>query len=451
MASGITFSGFNKIDFNMILNAVMAQERAPLTALETQKTTLASQNTAFSTLATKLGKLEAAAEDLADASSFSVLTGKSGDSDAVGISTVTGSLAGTYDLVVTRLATAQVSASGNTYASVDAPLATGGTLSLQRGTDDPVDINYTGTMTLKDLAEAVNAEDDSPVVATVVQTAPGAYRLVLTGKNTGTANAVTVSVGKTQPADPDPTLTFGATSVDALDASFKVNGIQIASSSNTVTDVVPGATLTLKEADAAKTVRIDVSRSGDDGKNLLKAFVTAYNEVLTFLGDQNTAAVNGKASIGRDALVRGLRNDLRSAIQARYAGGEYEQLGAVGIGFDVSGKMKLDDKVFDQAVAGNAADLQTLFAGADGTSGAFGALKALIKGYTEAGGFLGDARDRIKDQTSRISARLDTMEVQLEVRRAALQRDYIAADMLMTQLSSQGSSLGQLGGQYRLF
>src|SRR5918995_932146 len=54
MGSPITFSGFNKIDWNAILDAVMAQERQPFTRLETQKTTLQTQNTQFSTLAGNL-------------------------------------------------------------------------------------------------------------------------------------------------------------------------------------------------------------------------------------------------------------------------------------------------------------------------------------------------------------------------------------------------------------
>ena len=39
MGSPITFGGFNNIDFSLVLNAIMQQERAPLTALETQRTT----------------------------------------------------------------------------------------------------------------------------------------------------------------------------------------------------------------------------------------------------------------------------------------------------------------------------------------------------------------------------------------------------------------------------
>jgi flagellar capping protein FliD len=62
-----------------------------------------------------------------------------------------------------------------------------------------------------------------------------------------------------------------------------------------------------------------------------------------------------------------------------------------------------------------------------------------------------DAKDRLKDQILRIDSRLDTMELQLELRRSTLQQEFIAADRMMTQLNSQGSSLQALGGQYRLF
>jgi hypothetical protein len=43
------------------------------------------------------------------------------------------------------------------------------------------------------------------------------------------------------------------------------------------------------------------------------------------------------------------------------------------------------------------------------------------------------------------------MQMQLDLRRMTLQQEFIAADMLMTQLKGQGSSLQALGGQYRLF
>ena len=60
-------------------------------------------------------------------------------------------------------------------------------------------------------------------------------------------------------------------------------------------------------------------------------------------------------------------------------------------------------------------------------------------------------KDRLKDQIIKIDSRLDTMQLQLDLRRMALQKEFTAADLLMTQLKGQSSSLQALNGQYRLF
>src|SRR5687768_14745879 len=114
VGSPITFSGFNQIDFNMILNAVMQQERAPLNRLETQKKTLETQNTAFSTLAGKLSSLETAIENLGKDKSLALLTATSSD-PGVGVSATSGTVTGTYDVIVSELARTQVTASQTTY------------------------------------------------------------------------------------------------------------------------------------------------------------------------------------------------------------------------------------------------------------------------------------------------------------------------------------------------
>ena len=101
------------------------------------------------------------------------------------------------------------------------------------------------------------------------------------------------------------------------------------------------------------------------------------------------------------------------------------------------------------AVLDNASAVQTLLS-TTGT-GVFGAVKAQVESYTKAGGLIQSAKDRLKDQIIKIDSRLDTMQLQLDLRRMALQKEFTAADLLMTQLKGQSSSLQALGGQYRLF
>ena len=72
MSSPITLSGFNNIDFGQVLNALMAQERLPVSQLETQQTALTNQKTFFATFASKLAGLESAVDALTSATAFDV-------------------------------------------------------------------------------------------------------------------------------------------------------------------------------------------------------------------------------------------------------------------------------------------------------------------------------------------------------------------------------------------
>jgi flagellar hook-associated protein 2 len=447
MGSPINFSGFNQIDFNMILNAVMQQERTPLTALETRKKDLEGQNTTFGTFLSKLTSLETAVKDLATTDSLAKVAVSSSD-EGVGVSATTSTVEGSYDVVVEWLARAQVTASTSTYSSVDTALGTAGTLTLLRANQPPVDVVITASMTLRQIADAINAEDDAPVSASVVQAAPGSYQLVLTGKNTGTENAFTITNGLAG----GTALTFGGNTQNARDARFTVNSLQVTSSSNTVEDVIPGATLTLKKADLTKTATVSVKRSSDDVEKTLDTFVKSYNDIITFLADQGTAAVAGKTSIARDPVLRTLRDSLRTALLGEHpSAGDYDRIATVGIEFEAGGKLKVDKKRLAEALEDSPADVQRLFAGADGNGGIFGALKSRLEDYTETGGMVATARKRLGEQVSNIGKRLDTLEAQLASRRTSLQQQYIAADMAMTQIKAQSSSLSALGGQYRLF
>jgi flagellar hook-associated protein 2 len=447
VGSPITFSGFNSIDFGTILNAVMQQERAPLTRLETQKKTLETQNTAFSTLAGKLSSLETAIENLGKDKSLSLLTASSSDS-GVGVSATGGTITGTYDVIVSELARAQVTASQSTYAALTDVVATGGTLTLTPASGPAVTVTLSGSTTLSQLAAAINAEDDSPAAASVVQSSPGVYQLVLTGKETGATNAFTITNGMTGGAG----MTFEATNKqDAINASFSVNGLDVTSASNTVTDVIDGATLSLTRKDPATTVTVKVSRDTSGATALVKKFITAYNDLTTFAKDQNTAAIAGKDSIGRDPLLRGLRDALRNAVGNEYTGGVRTRLAEIGVGFDMTGKMILDEKIFETAVNAAPSDVQLLLSGSDGTGGAFGAMKKLVDEYTATGGLIGSTKERLDEQIRGLNRRMDTVSAQLELRRAALQREYMAADLAMTRLKSQSASLSSVGSGYRLF
>jgi flagellar hook-associated protein 2 len=459
MGSPISFSGFNSIDFGQILDIMMVAERAPMTRLETQKSALNTQGTAYTTLATKLGALESALAKLTDADGFSTKAVTSSDPEAVGVTATSGGVAGLYEVVVSELARPQVMASTSTYASPDETIATGGSLSVALFGNPPIQIPpsaLTGSMTVRQLADAINSQANSPVNASVVQAAPGQYRLVFTGRNAGTANAYTVTSSLTggtglRFTDTDTDGTYGDSDADlsvvATNAALTVNNVPITSTTNEVEDAVPGVTLSLSKKDAARRLLVEVRDSSQAAEADLAGFVKAYNELMSFMTDQKTAAANGRSNIANDGMVRSLKAGLRSAMQAAYedAGEDYARLSTAGIEFEQTGTITLNASKLQTALQGSTTSVQTLF------DQAFAALKEQVNDYTRAGGLIQNTKDRLKDQIGKIDTRLESMQLQLDLRRSALQKEFTAADMLMTQLKGQSSSLQALGGQFRLF
>jgi flagellar hook-associated protein 2 len=458
MGSPITFSGFNQIDFNLILNAVMQQESAPLTTLQTQQKSLQSRATTYGTLASKLSAFESALSNLKDATALLGRTTTVSDETSVRAASTSSAAPGAYEVVVQELARAQVMASGSFAPDADSTkVAWGGTLNI-----GGVDVTIAAPVTLQELAEQINSTRDIPVTATVVRSGASAYQLVLTGKATGAAGAFTVANALTGGSgvsfvDTDGNGVSGDSAEDnavsASDAVALVNNVRVTSETNTLENVIAGVSLTLLKKDPAATTTVAVAEDLTATKDLLSKVVSTYNDLVTFAEDQANSAVKGdQSSIARDPLLRSLRFALRNAITQAYpAGGSVDSLAAIGLGLERTGKMSFDAARFDEIVSSQRDDVTSLLTGNGTDPGAFASIASLVESYTKSDGLLRDARERLDDQVAALTTRINDLTERLAVRRAALQKQYMAADMTMTQLTSSASSLASLGNQYRLF
>ncbi len=450
MGSPITLSGFNNIDFNVILNAVMLQESAPLNALTAQQTNLRYKDSQYKVLGTKLSALDSAALSLGSAASITTYAATTSDSNVVAVSTTSGAVAGHYDVKVTTLARAQVTASASTVADGNTTIvATGGSITIG---GKQVDIS--SGVTLQGLADAINSKSGITVSASVIQSAPGAYKLVLTGLNTGLANAFTLTNALTGGTG----ITFtdgnsngitgdqaGDNAVQAVDASITVNNIGVISSTNTLTSVVPGVTLTLKSEAPAQTVAIDVAQDNADLITRVKAFATAYNDVVNYANAQTAADRNKQGgNLARDPALTGVRTQLRAALLAAYGAGTYTHLAEVGIEVDQTGQLTVDESALNGALSSNASDVAMLFTGTN-SDGAFAAIHTLVTDYNGTGGFVSTADQAVMGQLSRLQDQIAQTTARLAQRRAALQAEFIAADQAMSRLNQQLGSLKGLG------
>jgi len=433
MGSPVTLSGFNNIDFNLILNAIMQQESQPLQALEVRQAALKARVNNINQLAGRLSALESATRGLSGGDGIAAYSATSSNTAAVEVSAGSSAMPGRYEVVVNQLARAQVTASTTTAPDADTTIvATGGTLTIGGHT-----VTLSGPVTLSQLAQAINLDSEPPARAAVVQTAPGTYQLVLTGKNTGADNAFTVTSSLTG----GPGVSFGANAVEASNAQLTVNSIAVTSASNTLENVVPGATVTLLRQDPATTIAVDIAADPSALKTKVERFVTAYNDLLKFATDQN--AVSGEASIGRDPLLRELRHALRGALTAAHTNsGPLRHLSEIGVELQQNGRLELNQSRFSAAMASGFDDVAALVGG---STGAFAGMGVLVERYTESGGLLNEARNRVNDRLGRLDDQVAAMQDRLAIRRLALQKEFIAADQAMSMLRSQSSSLSAFG------
>ncbi|MGC4086028.1 MAG: flagellar filament capping protein FliD [Vicinamibacterales bacterium] len=447
MSTGITFSGFNDIDFNVVINALMTQASQPLTNLQTKQTALKSQLSTFSQLSTKVSAVQSAAEDLSSTSTLASYAATVSDSSAFSVSTTSSSAPGHYDIVVQELARAQVTASASTAPDANSTtVADGGSITINGTT-----VSIGSAVTLQGLAKAINDTSGIGATASVVQTGTGAFRLVLTGVATGASNAFTVQNNLTGGAgisftDTDGDGLSGDSTADnamqATDALLLVNNIQVSSASNTVSTAVPGTTLTLLKKAPSTPVSLDVTTDNSALQGKIEAFITAYNALQKFASDQESRRggrehvehrarpvdplAPERAPVVADLAVRHGEHLLHLADRHRVHANRHAAVQRV----QVQGRCGERHGVAHAAPERHGQQRRRVRRGhlADA------AVHADV-------GMISQAQSRLNKQISGLDTQMANLQARLDLQRAALVKEYTAADQAMSLLKNQSGAL----------
>jgi len=358
------------IDVQSTVDALLEIEAAPEKQLQDQVTTLDTQNSALQTLESDLEALQQSVWQLTGVSGgFGSLSVSSSDNDVVSATAANGTTAGTHTVQVNSLATTAAEYS-TSFSSSSATLSTGSfdlLVGTASDTNQPVTISIDaddGTNTLTGLADYIN-QHDLGVTASVVTDASGA-RLALVSQTSGSAGALTISNDTTGTSGDGMGFTQAVdASGDALgaDASLTVDGIPITSSSNTVTGVISGVTLTLSST-SSSPVTIQVQPDPATVATDINDFVSAYNTVISDINTQNaydTSTSTAGTLLGDSGmdLVQGqLLSDVSSSITGNSG---YVNLASIGISLQSDGTLSVDSTALNNALSNNFAAVQNLF------------------------------------------------------------------------------------------
>ena len=369
----------NGIDVNSLVSQIQAQQSGQLTLWQQQQTTLQTQASALDTINTDLSNLATAVQSLADP--LGALTAMSATSSLPAILTASAQATatpGNHSIVVSTLASAGTvytdPVAGGANASILPSGAAAGDLKLQiggsGGTTEDIPITAGSNDTLTTLATYINqqsTQNNWGVTATVLNDASGA-RLAIYSSATGTPGALAITGNTTTDSNGNDTgmptnLKFEAP-VGGADATFTVDGIPFSSTSNTVTEAIPGVTLNLVSAEPGVPVQLSVAQDTTQVTNALNTFVVAYNAVTTAINQQFTVdpTTNLEGPLGSDSSLRSLQSSLLADVSYSMTGNNgLVNLASLGISMNDDGTLSLDSDTVNNTMSANPAAFLNFF------------------------------------------------------------------------------------------
>jgi flagellar hook-associated protein 2 len=427
------------IDTGSIVDQLVSLESRPLNQLRARQSGMKTQVSTLASIASKLAALSAAAKDLGDAGVLGTKTVSTNDAfTAVPGSTAT---AGRYGIEVQTLARAAKWRSG---AFATGATHAGGTLTLtvQGKTYDPITV--ADGASLADVAAAIRAQG-APVSATVLSDGTRSY-LSITARDTGhpltglPADALGVSF--TPAASPTGQLPAYAEIEAASNATFEVDGLAFTRQSNTVSDALPGVTLTLRKG-LAPVEDLVVANDPEATKARLQKFVDAYNGVMSVLQRQLSPEEGSdrNASLQGDAAIRGLQRRMQALVTAAVPGlGTTSTLADLGVKTARDGSLSIDATTLDKAVARDPAAVNGLFS--TGTTGLSALAGELVTSYTRAGdGVLVARQNGLNQSIKTLDTQAASMAARIEAFRKNLLRQFAAMEETVSGYKAIGSFL----------
>ncbi len=373
--NSVTSGSTSDIDWNALIEVAVQAKLSKADTIDLKITANEAKIAAYQEMQSLLSDVADAADALRavsgtsnsgtdvflDRAAYLTANGDVDPSAALSATVEDGSDVGSYDIQILQLAKTHKVA-GSTQASKSEDLGFSGVMSLGVVDGDAVEVTVTASMSLADIADAINAESDGTgVQATVLRVSDSSYRLVLSGVETGETIAASAVSGD------DVLTSLGLTDIDggfadvlqeAQDAVITLDGITATRSSNNIDDLLDGVTLhlyqtTQDDPDAASDVSITIEVGADvsSAKEAIQALVDAYNAFREFVGTQQSLSSDGtvtdEAVLFGDGTMRSATLSVYSALTTTISN---ESMALIGLSFDSDGTLVVDEDTLDNAL-----------------------------------------------------------------------------------------------------
>ncbi len=453
MASSFGIDGLaSGLDTTGIINQLMALERAPVTRMEQRIKENDAAKKSLQAFSTAMDSIETMAKGLSGAAATFMPVKASSSAASVVATASAGASTGTFSFTVDALAgTHRLASKGSVAATTDTVATASSTVRITiDGTDHDID---TGDGSLGALIENINSTTGLGVKAQAINTGSG-YKLQLAARESGAAASFTFDT-----TNMDTAFASGGTAGDPMlvltqgtDASITLGDgpgkFSITSASNTFAGAIDGLTFTVTEADPTKSIQVSVNADADSLVSKAKAFTEAINKLLMdFDQALNSGKDDKKGSLANDPTVRSMRSQLLNAVTFGIGGTTFGSAGLIGIESTRTGGLTFNESTFRAKLASDPDGVREVFRTDDaGNPGIAQRVRTLAEAATKFNtGTFATAMESRTSRNTTLRDAIDRTDIRLELKRAALQRQFSGLEVALQKMNSQSDWLaGQL-------
>lgn len=352
--------------------------------------------------------------------------------------------------------------SGSSWTSSDMPAGStlgANTMVISNAAGASVSVTSTSGETYAQFATDINNAVSS---YNATATANGAATLNVTATGGSDSSGTNLNIASTdgssftlnQPA-------YGFTQANAAtNASLTVDGVPVQSSSNTVTGVIPGVTLSLVGASVGTQVDLAIAPDTTQISTAINQFVTDYNSAINLVNsefnltsstDSSGNTTTSQGSLASDTTIVNLQSTLEQALNYVYtpASGTttVSSLADLGISVNNDGTLTVDSSTLNNALAANPSDVQNFFEGT-ALNGFANNLYSALNGYTSPGdgAFQVDLQS-MQSQYNDLNSQISDFETNyIAGQQTTLTADFSTAEEAMQSLPEQMQQLNSLLG-----
>ena len=458
----IYFTGLGSgTDFDTMITKLVELEGYRKTRLENTKSDYEKKIEAVQDINSSLLSLKSSLESMDTMDEFLIKTATSSNESIATVTASSDAEEGSHTIVINQLAKNDIEMHNSGYGSTSDVINSSGSTKIFKYTynSTTVSIDVADGTTLEGLVNLINQDADNPGVKASLINDGSKYYLQIRGLDLGDKYEITISSDTTLSGfGPDD---FSETQ-DAQNSQIRVDGWPasdwIERESNTISDVITGVTLNLKDVG---TIQVDVAKDMDAIKEQVRNFVDQVNNIITTIQGYtkvNSGTNEGSIFTGNSTINMTMEN-IKSILSSIGVGFDrdndtYPVLSTIGITTDAQtgsttyGQLLLDESKLEEALNSNAEAVAEIFS-ADlvaATNSSDFREYSHINGLTEGGIY--DVEYEINASGEIVSAKIDGYDASIDNSKHVITSTKGNSKGLAIQIDNLGT--GTYSGQIRL-